>query len=416
MKTLITISALMLGLVQASSQQVSIGNNVSVGNNVTIGALASGPPPPPPGGLQFSPVAGTYVGGRAITISYSPGTAGIFYTGTGATATMASMRYSVPIYLGSPAVTNLSAAAVTLGTSVQGMNDSTTGWTIVTLKANQGCPTPTCPRAKTGGGIGNNQPSHWGWTFGANSSSPMTQTLSTTATSGETQAIFAMNQSGGTANNNATAMAMDKWVMPTAGNSAVANNEMDMEHTDTAHTINGIAVNHNVGLQCNQQSGSIGWEVNGTGAWNPTHITVGCDVAHGGLDTTSYTNVIYAAHWIIGDKGCGGFGCIYLDSLTIITGCSLSTGTCSGTPSINYLGGGPNGCSLSSGCHWISSYPVGTVAARSESWASACGTQDQIDLQPPAAGKTQTGGRLVAYGNITCGIPLQTITGKFTIN
>lgn len=395
----------------AGAQTITFGSGVTFGSGLTIPATPAVVTPPTCTDLCFTVPAGSYSSPQTVTMSYLPSpTSPIFYTLDGTQPSIAAQQFTgtaIPI----AAPTTVNALVEQVGMSRQAINAITSSWKPKTLNGGP-CTSPgpgNCPTSFTAGGVGANQPFSWYMTFGSAANSPMIETMTGQAgLSGETQMLFIYNLTGSAANN-ATQIAEHKWVEPTVGNSIIANNELDIEQVDTVHTIGGSPVNHNVGLQCNQQSGKIGWQVNGTGPWNSTGITAGCNIANGGLSTSSYTSIDYSAHWIIGDTGCGGHGCIYLDRLVIITGCDLTTGTCSGTPSVNYLGGGPHGCTagLTNNCQWVSGYPVGTVAARPESWSAGCGLQDQIDLVPHTSGTAgtagYTGGRKVAFENVHCG-------------
>lgn len=442
---------------------------------------------PPATGIIFNPVAGSYVGTQHIAITYPTiSSDAIFYTTDGAPTTIASTLLGSGATFPLSATTTVNAQAANIQNTIQAINSSSSGWKTATVNGGN-CTPANCPVSKTGGGIGCNQPFSWYWTFGTAPNSPMVETFTSPSSrtsgcgSNATQILWIQS---GPSSNNATMVAQHKWVQPSVSGNVIQNNEMDIEQTDTVHTVfnsctgsiqinsftysggvltlstntqsytagntveidapsgdglhaingntytvlssptstsfritestitssgtsaNGTSskytncvVNHNVGLQCNQQGTSgnptkTQWQVAGLGSWVNTGIHAGCSwtsSTNNGMVTTSYTSVDYSAHWTLSDTGCGGAGCIYLDYLIVVTGCSLSTQTCTGTPSVNFLGG----------TQWYSGLPLGAVAARPENgWAAGCGNQDQIDLTT----LNTTAGRNVAFENVTCAL------------
>ena len=188
----------------------------------------------------------------------------------------------------------------------------------------------------------------------------MNESVSTTATRGETQILYVF---AGPGCDDCTTITEDKWIEPTGDPNAIANNELDMYQFDHTHLKKRM-----FGLQCNQQQGTMQWQVHnvGGGYWVNTGIRDHCP-----LPTDEYTHIVYRGHWIIGDTGCGGMGCNYYDSLTI------------------------NG----------KTYPLGMKMAATTvnpHWRSICGSQDQIDLRS-AQGGTLTGGRNIQNSSVICG-------------
>jgi chitobiase/beta-hexosaminidase-like protein len=393
---------LLLAATCAGAQTITFGSGVTIGDGVTFPATYTVPPPPT--GLTFTPPAGHQVGGINVGIAYTPApSVPIFFTIDGTTPSIASTKYTAPI----PVATNTTINAIVenIGTASQNIQNSSSGWKEKTINGGN-CHTKiggtyygpnNCPTSYPGGGIGGNMPYSWYWTF--NSGGVMNETMTSFQNlSGETQMLTIYN---GPAANSATQIAQHKCVEAVDPSGKIANNEMDIEQVDTAHTINGLPVNHNVGLQCNQSGSHSGhWQVAGLDTWQTTTITNGCPIS-----TASYTCIDYSAHWALGDTGCegnGGAGCIYLDNLTVRTNCTAA-GVCSGTTTSTNLSTlvSPYG------------YPNGAVAARSENWAAGCGLQDQIDILAYSGGTTgaagYTVGRNIGNENVTCGNSTVTI-------
>jgi hypothetical protein len=344
-----------------------------IGNGFTIGA-SIGPGGGAPSVITFSPAAGTYVGTQTVTVTTSIGGDNIFYTLDGSTPTIAATKYTGPITVSSSQT--ITAISATVGTVSQNENLSSTNWKINTVNGSP-CPAGGCPTANavgTSGGVGSNPAYAWAWSFGAVANfSLSTQALKST---GETQDLKIFS---GAADDAATMMAEDKLVEPIGDDTIQANVEVDMYQADATHTIGGQAVLHMFGLQCNQQSAYLQWQVdNEQGSWQNTGITDGCP-----MSTSTYTEVRFAGHWIIGDTGCGGYGCTYYDTLQINTDCT-SAGVC-----------GTIGTVHSITPHTLENYV--------ESWSGVCGNQDQTDLIGPTTTGTQTGGRYLALDNSTCG-------------
>jgi len=232
---------------------------------------------------------------------------------------------------------------------------SSAGWKICT--AHGGDANGTSPNSEACGGVGSNQPASWSWSFG----DTMNENVSTTAVHNETQILYVF---AGPGCDDCTTITMDKWIEPTGDPNAIANNEMDMYQFDHTHLKKRM-----FGLQCNQQQGSMQWQIHnvGGGYWVNTGIRDHCPLPEG-----EYTHVVYQGHWIIGDTGCGGMGCNYYDSLTI-NGKTYRLGQKMAATTVN-----PH-------------------------WRSICGSQDQIDLRAAQRGGMLTGGRNIQDSSVTCG-------------
>ena len=325
--------------------------------------------------ITFTPPAGgaTFPQSTAVATSVG-GSPDIFTSQDTTTPSIAGPLYSGPITLNGPQT--LGATVAVVGSVNQGVQTAIGTLPIPGWKCAVASPGKTFPGlpCASGGGIGSNLPSAASWTFGTT----MNESVSTTATSGETQILYIFQ---GIACDSCTSIAMDKWVEPT-GNANIANNEMDMYQFDTTRNIE-----HMFGLQCSQLSGGVGWEYDNVGGsgWKPmpNGATDGCAMANG-----TWVHVVYQGHWIIGDTGCGGKGCNYYDSLTITT-CSAApvNDTC---PSGDVLSG-PT-------VHLINQ----TLEAATTTFRGICGLQDQIDLRASPGG-TITGGRNIMDENVSCG-------------
>jgi len=223
----------------------------------------------------------------------------------------------------------------------------------------------------------------------------MTESVSTTASSGETQILYIYS---GPACNNCSSIAESKWVQAVGGQTIIANNEMDMETNDSVR-----ARFHMFGLQCNQQPGNPGyghWQIDNTqGTWQNTTVTLGCP-----LSTSNWTHVVYEGHWDPNDtSGCSGaslynnngtatgYGCEIMDALTI-TVCSASpvNDVC---PSGNIVSG-PTRTALN----------VTMNSYTEPGWSAYCGYQDQIDLTNTSTSglNPTTGGRNIKNSNVSC--------------
>lgn len=342
--------AMLSGLVSA---QIAAPQNFK---GVTMkGVNGNNPTPPPATGLVFAPAAGTYVSTQNVGITFTPGGSGqnIFYTTNGSPASEASSLFTstVPV-----SVTTTINALVEQTGSVRQETQAlpTSSWKLCTPLFNSTNGTPTSgSSSKCGGGVGSDQPSTWNITPGS------TESLSITSTGGFPQLLYTI---GGAGCDSCTKETEDKYVQPVSGGN-MQNYEMDMYHYDGTRKIL-----HMVGLQCNQQSGKLQWQYdNEQGSWQNTGVTDSCPLPAG-----VYTHVVYEAHWIIGDTGCGGLGCTYYDNLYI------------------------NGVK-----HVLNK----TLENDNPNWASACGIQDQLDL--PSGGtpsSPKTSGELIQHNNVTCSL------------
>jgi Chitobiase/beta-hexosaminidase C-terminal domain len=336
-----------MAICATGSAQTYLGGSATLSGVV---GMATSPYVPTAAQITFSPAAGHYTSTQNIALSTTIPSADLFYTGDGTAATIASTLYASAIPVSANTTLNVQAALP--GTISQGINASSTGWKICTVNGGGS------PLSQLCGGVGSIQPSAWTWSFG----STMTETVSTTASSSETQILYIY---AGPACDNCTTIAQDKWVKAVGGSTIIANNELDMYQNDSSRSRL-----HMFGLQCNQQAGIMQWQIdNQQGSWQNTGITLGCP-----LSTSSYTHIVYEGHWINGDTGCtGGYGCNYYDALTI------------------------NGTRFTLGV----TLPAYTEAG----WASVCGLQDQIDLTntSQSGSNPTTGGRSIQSENVGCG-------------
>lgn len=343
-----------IALVIPCSAQVTISGSVSLSGSVSTDA---------PAAITFSPAAGSYTGTQAVTVGCPVGKS-CFYTTDGSTPNIASQEVTGPITIS--ATSTLQVIAAQVGQVLQNTGTASTDWKCVTVNGG----TSNGVTCQTGGGVGTIQPSAWTWTWGT----PMAESISTTSSTGETQML---NIYTGASCDNCTMLAEDKIVQPTQGSTYIANNEMDVSMYDSTD-----ARMHMGGLQCNQQAGTLQWQIdNQQGSWQDTGITFGCP-----LSTTQQTHVGYTMHWVPGDTGCGGYGCDYYDTLTITVGGVSNT------------------------------YSLGkTLEAYTEpGWASYVGNQDQIDLTntTTSGANPTTAGRSVWNNNVTAGYYGTTVTGS----
>lgn len=311
--------------------------------------------------VSFSPAAGTYTGAQSVSISCPSGTTA-YYTTDGSTPNIASTAYSGPISVAaSSTITAVCAQVVKSYVNVQA---SSSGWKCVTAS---GSPSP----CQAGGGV-TGTISAESQTYG----SSMVESASTTASTGENQILWVNTQTG--AGGTATMLAEDKIIQPSQGSTYIANNELDMNLNDSTQS---PARYHAGGLQCNQQAGSLQWQIdNQQGSWQNTGITFGCP-----LSTTQPTEVRYSMHWTNGDTGCGGYGCDSYDQLTICTG---------GT------------------CH---TYSLGqTLEAYTETWGDIMIIQDQVDLTNTvtSGANPTTATRTITKDNLSAGVYSTMVTGS----
>lgn len=272
----------------------------ALAQNDTNSTASPNPPAAQPTGIAFSPAPGDYNHPVTVTIQCPPGLS-CFYTTDGSPPNIASTEYTQPIPVS--ATETVSVIAARIGQAYQGTTASSHGWKCLNPRGgvSNGI---TC---EAGAGVGDQQPSAWDWQFGQ----PMTESLSTTASSGETQQLFIF---GGPGCYDCTLLAQDKTIQPTGDTPFIANNEMDAYLYDPTDQKEMMC-----GLQCNQQHRWLQWQVDsgaGTG-WQDTGIHTGCP-----LSTTTPTHVSLSCHRVPGDTGCGGRGCLYYDDLCINGKCT----------------------------------------------------------------------------------------------
>lgn len=289
MKRLLAIFILLTALPLAAQMVLTGASRVSGAAQLTCST--TGTPLP-----VFSPAPGTYSSTQNVTITCGSGLTP-FYTVNGESPTIASTKYTAPVSVS--ANTTIQAICATAGSINQNVAATSAGWKCVTPNA-QTYGSLSC---QAGGGVGSIQPSNVTMSWGSTANFG----LSTTSSTSETQTLFVYTGPGC---DNCTELVEDKWIEPTQGSTFIANNEADIYQFD--HT---RGIEHMAGLQCNQQAGTLQWQVDsgdGTG-WHNTGVTAACP-----LPTTSYTHVELKTHWINGDTGCtGGHGCLTYDWLRI---------------------------------------------------------------------------------------------------
>jgi hypothetical protein len=249
-----------------------------------------------------------------ITFSYSGGNVtlgvtgsctgkGIFYNIGTETPTIASTYYTAPFAESSGTV--ITAMCATVGAVADNIDLASTNWKVCTANGtgsgfNNGTPNSTCS-----GGVGTNQPSTWAMVW-----NPFTMSVSTTATSGQTAILVPYNETS-TVCDTCTEVVVKKTVEATADKTIISVNESDILQYDAT-----TGTEHMGGFQCNQQGGTPQWQydnVGGAGWQNfPTAVTDHCPWVPG-------TSFVFEAmiHWVNGDTGCGGLGCIYYDWIRI---------------------------------------------------------------------------------------------------
>jgi hypothetical protein len=312
--------------------------------------------------IAFSPAPGQYDHAVSVAI-HCPHGLKCFYTTDGSPPNIASTEYTRPIQVS--ATETLSVIAARIGQAFQDTGASSRGWKCLTPHGGSSGGIDCQP----GGGVGTQQPSAWNWQFGE----PMTESLSTTASSGETQQLFIF---GGPGCYDCTLLAQDKVIQPSADARSIANNEMDAYLYDPVDQKEMMC-----GLQCNQQNRWLQWQVDsgaGTG-WQDTGIRTACP-----LSTTNPTHVSLSCHRVPNDTGCGGRGCVYYDDLCV-------NGSCSALNIAQPLKNNPNRY-------------------------KAMGIQDQIDLTNTRTSGVNptTAGRSVWNNNVSAGYYGTTTTASGT--
>jgi hypothetical protein len=272
--------------------------------------------------VTFSPAAGTYSSTQTVSISCnSPGTTSIWYTTNGYPANTAATEYTEPIAIS--ANTTVNAICAYTGDTEANVQNSTANWKCNAPGASETDPlTSNGWECKSSGGVSGSL-SAWNFTEGSGSSPAeiMAQTTATTATNA---LLFIHTPT--TKCDACTTITEHLVITPGEGTSVITRNEMDMEQCCDTTT----SALRQASLQCNGSTGV--WDIDASGSWVPT--TISCD-----LLTTEETDVVYEAHWVPGDTGCGGDGCMFLDALTI-NGAKYA-------PLSNYCGSGYPQCAVS---------------------------------------------------------------------
>lgn len=249
----------------------------------------------PASAITFTPAPGAYDHPIAVKIQCPHGLR-CFYTTDGTPPNIASTEYTQPIPVAASATLRVIGARIE--EAFQNTGASSRGWKCINPRGGSSDGI-VCG---SGGGVGNQQPSAWDWQFGE----PMIESLSTTASSGETQQLYIF---GGPGCSSCTLLAQDKAIQPSGDERFVANNEMDAYLYDPVDQKEMMC-----GLQCNQQHRWLQWQVDsgaGTG-WQDTGIRTGCP-----LSTTNPTHVSLTCHRVLDYTGCGGRGCVYYDDLCV---------------------------------------------------------------------------------------------------
>lgn len=260
----------------------------------------------------FSPTGGTYHVAQVVTVTCPSGFTP-FYTTDGSTPSIAGHPYTGPISITSTSTLNVISAKV--GVVVQNAGATSAHWKC-TLPTAQTYGSLSCG---AGGGVGSINPSNVVWNFG----SPMTETTSTTSTSGSAQILYINTQSS-SACTTCDELVEDK-VVTVSSIPAMQNNEMDA-NANMLTTYNQF---HTASLQANQQPGKMQWQYdNQQGSWKdfPTPITFGVP-----LSATQQTEIRYGIHWTNGDTSCtdstgSGYSTDTYDFLTVCVGGTNGTG------------------------------------------------------------------------------------------
>lgn len=318
----------------------------------------------------FSPAGGTYSAPQSVTITCASGDKAT-YTLDGSPPNIASTLYTGPLTVGGATL-----KAICANIQVHQQGTQTSYGNISGTGIGYECTTPNSETygslgCQAGGGVGTNQPSNVSMSFGPTE----TISVSTTASSGQTQALFPYFGPGC---DNCDYFAQDKYVEANGGKGIVVAQEMDFFMYD--HT---RGKNLQIGLQCNL-AGTAQWQRDNVGGagWQNLGITQDCP-----LPETTFAHIGWDAHRIIGDTGCGGPGCIYYDHLTL-------DGTL---------------------------YTINATAPMtSTTYRSIVGNQDQVDLTNTATSGSNptTGGRKVQKNNIAAaiGAPSAITSATYTIS
>jgi hypothetical protein len=256
----------------------------------------------------------------------------------------------------------LNCEAVQGAISEQNLQNSQSGWKIVISScAGTNCTRGT-PTAVAGGGV-TGVPTSWTYVWGG----PLTQRM-TGPTFTQILAPFTTTA----VNDNLTGLAQHK-VLTTTDKTIIQNQEMDSESVDAVHTISGVSINHNFGLQCEQASDTscpghwavAGGNQSGADGWHCTTVTTNCPIP-----TSGTTEVSTQGHWVVGDtSGPAGLGYMHYDWLEV-NGVRTQLG----------------GVVLCSSC----GFPAGVLSNEPSSFTSFFGSQDQLDIGPTAGSVNRT--------------------------
>jgi hypothetical protein len=318
----------------------------------------------------FSPPAGTYSSAQSVAISCPGGKTAFYRTDGKQPVTIASTKYTGPITVST--TQTIATLCATLGAYQGNLQASSIGSACHT--ANNGTWGPlTCTAS---GGVGTVNPSNATWTFGSTSAETVTAPA---GTGSEVQILYTW-LFGGNADPSAptcdscTEQVQDIVIQPTAGSSDIANHEMDMPQFDFTHSIN-----RQNGLQCNQQTGTLQWQVDSGNAGGWTNTTIPCNLA-----ANSIYEIVNSVSHVIGDTGCGGQGCAHYNWLWV------------------------NGV-----LHTLGGTYLNTQGYNAQSGGKAWGRQDQIDLKPTGASPV-TGGRNILSATVALGFGDETAVTSAT--
>lgn len=351
--------------------------------------------------VTISPSSGTYSGPITVTVN-CPSGQDCFYTTDGSKPSIAGFLYSTPLTINASATVRVIAAQT--GVKIRSSNTSASGWECATVNKQDfgitGCSSAsTC--CKVGGGIGSIQPSAVSWTWGT----PMVESMTTTNNTGSTQMLFIQNRDS-SACPNCTEIVQDKITQPDHDKTALENNEMDLNNNQNPQN-----TFHTASLQCNQQAGTLAWQVdNQQGSWVTVDgATFGCP-----LSTTQQTEIRYGMHWDNSDTSCTvtitnpspppatlvkNVPCDHYDFLTVCVGGSQGQGgTCHDYTNLQH-----SGSAIILAADWH------------KGWGTQMAQQDQPDTVKTAAPVTvvrrvwNNNGTLAYYGTETTASATYTI-------
>jgi hypothetical protein len=351
------------------------------------GALA-GQAPPVTGALTFAPVAGSYTGSTTVSISTTLSGGSVFCTTDGTPANAAANFIGTAPAGGGLAGTIVVTSTQTLNCTAaqnavthQNVNRSQSGSKVViatcTVNGADVCHRGT-PTATSGGGVGSNVPTTWDYVWG----STYTQSMTAPAYV-QILAPFSGTTNDGTVGQTLM-LVQRKIVQATVDKTHLQNNEADSQAIDATHKINGMSIEHNYGLQCEQASDTSSpghWCVGG--GWNTQKDHWACTPVTSQCPWGANVTIEFATqgHYTVGDVACGGYGCFTYDWLEV-NGVRYPLSTVQLCPTSNSL------------CAGIG---VGQLSNEVNTWASFMGSQDQLDNY----NTTATIGRKVTYANVT---------------